>query len=194
MSKHPAFDPNRLAELLADQDGKSLPPVDQWNPPFCGDIDMRIARDGQWYYMGSPIGRKAMVRLFSSVLKREGDDYFLVTPAEKVGIQVDVAPFFAVEMFTRDQDGEPQILFRTNVDDVIVLGPDHPLRVEQDGKRGEPVPLIRVRGNLDALIVRSVFYDLVEMATERHIDGKPVLGVTSCGVFYALGSPDDADM
>ncbi len=193
MNRQPAFDPNRLAALLADQEGKSLPPVEKWNPPFCGDIDMRIGRDGQWYYMGSPIGRKAMVRLFSNVLKREGDDYFLVTPVEKVGIQVDVAPFFAVEMFTRGQDEDRQILFRTNVDDVIVMGPEHPLRVEQDGTRGDPVPLIRVRDHLDALITRPVFYDLVEMAEERHIDGRPVLGVMSCGGFYSLGSVEDTD-
>ena len=179
------FDPNRLFGLL--QSGK-LPPVHRWNPPFCGDIDMRIARDGTWYYCGSPIGRKPMVKLFSSVLRRDSDDrYYLVTPVEKVGITVADAPFLAVEMKVEGEGRAQQLIFRTNVDDVVVAGPEHPIRVEIAPESKEPSPYILVRDRLEALVARPVFYDLVEIAEERPVGNVPTLGVWSSGSFFPLG-------
>ncbi|MBA1205163.1 DUF1285 domain-containing protein [Pseudomonas capeferrum] len=167
--------------------GKGLPPVHLWNPDFCGDIDMRIARDGTWYYLGTPIGRKPMVRLFSTIIRREGDDYFLVTPVEKVGIKVDDAPFVAVILETLGH-GEQQVLrFTSNVEDQVDAGSDHPLRVEIDPRTQEPAPYVVVRGNLEALINRNVFYQLVELAVPRQIDGQEWLGVWSSGAFYPIG-------
>lgn len=175
-------------DLLAQiPSAKGLPPVHLWNPDFCGDIDMRIARDGTWYYLGTPIGRKPMVRLFSTIIRREGDAYFLVTPVEKVGIQVDDAPFVAVLLDVQGQ-GEQQVLsFTTNVDEQVLAGPDHPLRVVTDPVTGEPSPYVRVRSNLEALVHRNVFYQLVELAVPRLIDGQEWLGVWSAGEFYLIG-------
>ncbi|SHN25052.1 hypothetical protein SAMN05216593_117104 [Pseudomonas asturiensis] len=166
---------------------KGLPPVHLWNPDFCGDIDMRIARDGTWYYQGTPIGRKPMVRLFSTILRRDGDDYFLITPVEKVGIKVDDAPFIAVVLHVTGE-GETQVLrFVTNVEDEAQAGVDHPLRVLIDPETQEPAPYIHVRSNLEALIHRNVFYQLVELAVSREIDGQRWLGVWSDGVFFPIG-------
>ena len=179
--------PGDLLSRIPAGEGKGLPPVHLWNPPFCGDIDMRIARDGTWYYLGTPIVRKPMVKLFSSVLRKDGDDYFLVTPVEKVGIRVDDAPFVAVTL-ALEGDGEQQRLrFTTQVDDEVVAGAAHPLRVELDCDSGEPSPYLRVRANLDALIHRNVFYQLVELAVEREIDGQLWLGVWSDGEFFPIG-------
>jgi hypothetical protein len=179
------------AALVADPDEirpNGLPPVHKWNPPFCGDIDMRIARDGTWYYMGSPIGRKPMVRLFSSVLRHDDDGrYYLVTPVEKVGIQVDDAPLVAVEMTVEGEGTARMLAFRTQVDDVVVADADHPIRVAIDPGTGEPAPYVLVRDRLEALIARAVFYDLVELADEREVDGRMVLGVWSAGTFFTLG-------
>ncbi|SDS46294.1 DUF1285 domain-containing protein [Pseudomonas oryzae] len=173
-----------LQQIPASKGG--LPPVHLWNPPFCGDIDMRIARDGSWHYLGTPIGRPAMVRLFSTILRRDGDDYFLVTPVEKVGIRVDDAPFVAVEMEVEGA-GEGQALrFRTNVDDELVAGAEHPLRVVLDAQSGEPSPYVHVRANLEALIHRNVFYQLVELAVPREIDGQVWLGVWSGGEYFPI--------
>ena len=163
-----------------------LPPVHLWNPPFCGDIDMRIARDGSWHYLGTPIGRPAMVRLFSTILRRDGDAYVLVTPVEKVGIRVDDAPFVAVDMHV-DGEGEAQRLrFVTNVGDEVPAGAEHPLRCVLDARSGEPSPYVLVRANLEALIHRNVFYRLVELAVPREVDGQPWLGVWSGGVFFPI--------
>lgn len=161
----------------------SLPPVHLWNPEFCGDIDMHIKRDGSWDYMGTPINRAPMVRLFSTILRRDDDGkYYLVTPVEKVGIRVDDAPFVAVELRGAGE-GRDQILhFRTNVDDVVILDMDHPLRVEI-AENGEPSPYILVRGRLEALIARPVYYQLADMVEE--IDGQ--YGVWSSGHFFILG-------
>ena len=179
--------PSGLESILASAKaaGKGgLPPVDKWNPEFCGDIDMRIARDGSWHYMGTPIGRKRMVRLFSTILRHDDDGkFYLVTPVEKIGIAVDDAPFVAVEMEVSGADKDQILAFRTNVDDYVILNGDHPLRVDEDSETGEPSPYLLVRGQLEALIARSVFYDLVELAEER--DG--VLGVWSDGLFFPLG-------
>ncbi|CAD5109019.1 DUF1285 domain-containing protein [Zestomonas carbonaria] len=185
MSK-PGQADNLLAQIPKSEK-KGLPPVHLWNPDFCGDIDMRIARDGTWYYMGTPIGRKPMVRLFSTIIRRDGDDYFLVTPVEKVGITVDDAPFVAVSLQV-EGEGEGQVLrFVTNVEDEVVADAGHPLRVEVDAESGEPSPYVLVRGNLEALIHRNVFYQLVELAVEREIEGEPWLGVWSAGTFFPIG-------
>ncbi|MEN4827168.1 DUF1285 domain-containing protein [Pseudomonas sp. P39-UII1] len=166
---------------------KGLPPVHLWNPDFCGDIDMRIARDGTWYYLGTPIGRKPMVRLFSTIIRRDGDDYFLITPVEKVGIRVDDAPFVAVTLDVQGS-GEQQVLsFTSNVEDQVEAGPENPLRVETDPVTQEPSPYVLMRNNLEALIHRNVFYQLVELAVPREIDGEEWLGVWSHGAFYPIG-------
>ncbi|MDV3442545.1 DUF1285 domain-containing protein [Metapseudomonas otitidis] len=181
-------DTGKAGDLLAQlPKGKGLPPVHLWNPDFCGDIDMRIARDGTWYYLGSPIGRKPMVRLFSSIIRRDGDDYFLVTPVEKVGITVEDAPFVAVSVEVSGE-GERQVLrFVTHVEDEVEAGAEHPIRVVTDPVTQEPSPYVHVRANLEALIHRNVFYQLVELAVVREIDGRRWLGVWSGGEFFPIG-------
>lgn len=166
--------------------GKGLPPVHLWNPPFCGDIDMRIGRDGTWHYQGTPIGRQAMVKLFASILRRDGEKYVLVTPVEMVGITVDDAPFVAVQLHSEGA-GEQQVLrFITNVEDHVVADSAHPLRVERDVRTGEPRPYLLVRSNLQALIHRNVFYQLVELAVPCEYEGRLWLGVWSCGQFFPI--------
>jgi hypothetical protein len=183
-------DPGKVGDLLGQipaAKGGGLPPVHLWNPDFCGDIDMRIARDGSWFYMGTPIGRKAMVRLFSRIIRRDGDDYFLVTPVEKVGIRVDDAPFVAVTLHV-EGEGEQQLLrFTTNVEDEVLAGAEHPLRVVLNAQTGEPSPYLHVRSNLEALVHRNVFYQLVELAVPQQIDGQVWLGVWSSGKFFPIG-------
>lgn len=174
-----------LAQIAGS--GKGLPPVHLWNPDFCGDIDMRIARDGTWFYLGTPIGRKPMVRLFSTIIRRDGDDYFLITPVEKVGIKVDDAPFVAV-LLEVEGSGESQLLrFTTNVEDVVEAGAEHPLRIDLDPHTQEPAPYLHVRNNLEALIHRNVFYQLVDLAVVHEIDGQRWLGVWSGGEFFPIG-------
>lgn len=156
------------------------PPVHLWNPPFCGDLDIRIARDGTWRYLGTPIGRAPLVRLFASILKREGDSYFLVTPVEKVGIRVDDAPFLAVD-FTAEGEGPGQRLtFATNVGDETLAGPDNAIRVTRDPVTGEPAPYVHVRRGLEALIDRKSFYRLVDLGVEQG----GAFGVWSAGEFF----------
>ncbi len=165
---------------------RGLPPVEQWNPPFCGDIDMRIAADGTWFYQKTPIGRHALVKLFASVVKREEDKYFLVTPVEKVGIVVEDAPFLAVEM--RRKDGT--FSFRTNMDEWIDAGPEHPLRFEPEPETGGLKPYLLVRRNLWAKVTRALFYDLVEAGEERVVDGAARFGVASGGAFFVMADAD----
>jgi len=171
---------------------KGPPPVHLWNPPFCGDLDMRIASDGTWYYLKTPIGRPALVKLFASVLKREGDRYFLVTPVEKCGITVEDAPFMAVEMDVEDP-GEPgQVLhFRTNVEDWVTCSSDHPLRFEIEPVTGGLKPYLLVRRELWAKVTRALFYDLVERGEEREVDGRMMFGVVSGGAFFAMAPADE---
>jgi len=165
---------------------KGPPPVHLWNPPFCGDLDMRIARDGTWFYLGTPIGRMPLVKLFSSVIRKDGDDYFLVTPVEKVGITVDDAPFVAVD-FDVSGTGDAQVIsFTTQVDDTAVAGPDHPIRVVRDPETGEPSPYVLIRANLEALIDRKSFYRLVDIGTHATHDGQSWFGVWSGGVFFPI--------
>ncbi|MGV6839778.1 MAG: DUF1285 domain-containing protein [Planktomarina sp.] len=167
--------------------GKGPAPVHLWNPPFCGDIDMRIARDGTWFYQGSPIGRAPMVRLFSSILKREGDDYFLVTPVEKVGITVEDAPFVAVDF---EATGDA-LQFTTHVGDTVTADANHPIRVDIDPDTGQPSPYILVRSNLEALIDRKTFYRLVDMGVEREVGGQSWFGITSNGTFFPFMPSQD---
>lgn len=166
--------------------GRSLPPVERWNPPFCGDLDMRIARDGTWFYLGTPIGRFELVKLFSSILRKDGEDYFLVTPVEKVGITVDDAPFVATD-FEAQGTGRDQVLtFVTHVGDRAVAGPEHPIRVIRDDATGEPSPYVLVRANLEALIDRKSFYRLVELGAHHDVDGTGWFGLWSSGVFFPI--------
>jgi hypothetical protein len=158
--------------------------VERWNPPFCGNIDMRIASDGTWYYQKTPIGRPALVKLFASVLKREEDGYFLVTPVEKVGIDVDDVPFLAVEM-SAAQDAGQTLTFRTNVDDIVAAGPGHALRFETEASGGLR-PYLHVRRDLWAKVTRALFYDLVELGEERDVGGRSMFGVASAGEFFAM--------
>ncbi len=168
------------------RENKGPPPVERWNPPFCGDIDMRIAADGTWFYQKTPIGRLALVKLFASVLKREGDKHFLVTPVEKVGIVVEDAPFLAVELKV-EHDAQGQVLaFRTNVDDWVEAGPGHALRFEQQFANGGLKPYLHVRRELWAKVTRALFYDLVALGEERDVGGKTMFGVISHGEFFAM--------
>lgn len=164
---------------------KGLPPVHLWNPPFCGDLDMKIARDGTWFYQGTPIGRQKMVKLFSTILRKDGNDYFLVTPVEKVGITVEDAPFLAVD-FSVTNSGPAQILtFRTSLGDEVEAGPEAPIRVEID-PAGQPSPYVLIRSNLEALIDRKSFYRLVELGEIQTQDGQDWFGVQSHGAFFSI--------
>jgi len=176
---------------------KGPPPVHLWNPPYCGEIDMRIAADGTWFYQKTPIGRAALVKLFASVLKREGERYFLVTPVEKCGITVDEAPFLAVELAVdgpaaaaAQTSGGRLLRFRTNVDDWVTAGPDHPLRFEPEPATGGLKPFLHVRRDLWAKVTRALFYDLVELGEERDIDGARMFGVASGAAFFAMAPAD----
>jgi hypothetical protein len=176
-----------IAASLTAAKSSGLPPVHLWNPPFCGDLDMRIARDGTWFYEGTPIGRPGLVKLFSSILRKEGDKYFLVTPVEKVGIEVDDAPFVAVD-FEAEGEGRNQVLtFVTQVGDKAVASAELPIRVVRDPETGEPSPYVRVRANLEALIDRKSFYRLVELGA--HHDGW--FGLWSSGTFFPVILSDE---
>ena len=168
----------RAAQGEAGAGKRGAPPVHLWDPPYCGEIDIVIRRDGTWIHEGTPIGRPGLVRLFASILKREGDRHFLVTPVEKVGLRVEDAPFVAVD-FEREGDA---LVFETNVGDRVAAGPDHPIRVET-GADGEPAPYVEVRRGLEALIDRKSFYRLVDEGEAR--DG--AFGVASGGAFFAIG-------
>ncbi len=179
------------ASANAAAKGRGPAPVHLWNPPHCGDLDMRIARDGTWFYQGSPITRPAMVRLFSNILRKDGDDYVLVTPVEKVGITVEDAPF-VTEDFDVAGDGETQVLtFETHVGDLAIAGPENPIRVEIDPQTEEPAPYVTVRTNLEARITRKAFYRLVELGTHQDVDGDSMFGVISSGTFFPF-LPSDA--
>jgi hypothetical protein len=166
--------------------GRGLPPVHLWNPPFCGDIDMRIARDGTWFYLGTPIGRAPMVRLFSTILRRDGDDYFLVTPVEKVGITVDDAPFVAVDFTAEGAGRDQRLTFTTNVGDHATAGPEHPIRVARDPDTGEPAPYVLIRAGLEALIDRKSFYRLADLGAVARQDGTDWFGLWSSGRFFPM--------
>ena len=170
-----------------------LPPVHLWNPPFCGDLDMRIAADGTWYYLKTPIGRPALVKLFASVLKREDDRYFLVTPVEKCGITVDDVPFVGVELRLEAPGPGQTLHFRTNVDDWVACGPEHALRFEPEEGTGGLRPYLHVRSNLWARVKRALFFDLVELGEQRDVEGVRMFGVISGGAFFAMAPADEIE-
>ncbi len=195
----PSLDPTALAASLdssSGDDGKDLSAHAMGtrpDPVICGHLDMRSARDGTWFYHGSPIGRKPMVKLFASVLSRDEDGiYWLTTPVEKACVEVDDAPFLAVELEVGGTGRDQVLRFRTNIDDEVTAGPDHPIRVALDPASREPAPYVLVRGRLEALIARSVFYELVELGVEETVDGETHYGVWSAGSFCPIGSLRDA--
>ena len=184
-----ASDAAGLAAMIsrAAASSRGLPPVDHWNPPFCGDIDMEIRADGTWFYMGTPIGREPLVRLFSTVLRKDEDGKtYLVTPVEKVGIRVVDAPFLAVEMTRTEVDGQPLLTFRTNVGDIVGAGTEHPLRFVVHGDNAEMKPYLHVRGRLDALVSRAVMYDLVALGEEIVVDGVAMFCLRSGGAVFSV--------
>ncbi len=181
----------RYAAQLAGDPKRPLPPVEKWSPAYCGELDLEIRRDGLWVHEGTPIGRAPLVRLFSTVLRREDDRYFLVTPAEKLGIRVEDAPFLAVAMRREDGPEGARLIFTTNVGDEVVAGPGHPIEM-RDRDEGR-APYIHVRAGLDARIARSVWYDLVAIGETRETDAEASFGVVSCGLFFPLGRAGDID-
>ena len=184
----PAHAPERVLQGLgkaATRRLRGLGRAPSWNPPDCGDIDMRIAADGTWFYCGSPIGRLPLVQLFASVLRKETDRYVLVTPVEKVGIKVDDAPFLAIEMGIEDEGNERRLIFRTNVEDLVIVDSEHALRFER-GAAGGLKPYVRVRGELWALLKRALLYDLVALGQTERIANQDWFGVRSCGVFFPM--------
>ncbi|MBX4894289.1 DUF1285 domain-containing protein [Rhizobium bangladeshense] len=185
-----------ISRASAENNGKKrgLPPVEQWNPPFCGDIDMEIRADGTWFYMGTPIGRPALVRLFSTVLRRDEDQKtYLVTPVEKVGIRVVDAPFIAVEMSVTVRKGRPVLTFRTNVGDVVEAGGEHRLRFATAGDNAELKPYLHVRGRLEALVSRAVMYELVALGEILDVEGQAMFAIRSGGEVFPVMPADELD-
>ncbi|MGZ9810980.1 DUF1285 domain-containing protein [Pseudoroseicyclus sp. H15] len=180
----------RLAGAARAAAQRGLPPVHKWNPPFCGDLDMRIARDGTWFYLGTPIGRPELVRLFSTILRKDGEEYFLVTPVEKVRIQVDDAPFVAVDF----EKGPEGLTFVTNVGDRALAGPEHEIRVLRDAESGEPSPYVHIRADLWALIDRKSFYRLVDIGERREEGGVLWFGLASGGKFFPIIEASELDV
>ena len=184
-----AGDPAGLEALIARaaRAGKGLPPVERWNPDFCGDIDIEIRADGTWFYLGTPIGRAPLVQLFSTVLRKDADGRtYLVTPVERVGIRVVDAPFVAVEMNVTGEGTDRVLTFRTNVGDVVEAGHEHPLRFVDEPETGGLKPYLLVRGRLEALVARPVMYELVEYGEQVEIDGKVMFAVRSKGEVYPI--------
>jgi hypothetical protein len=180
------------AARAAGGEARRLPPVHLWNPPFCGDLDMRIARDGTWFYNGTPIGRPALVRLFSTILRKDEERYLLVTPVEKVGIVVEDAPFLAVELTPQAGEKGPALRFRTNVEDWVEVDADHALRFEP-GPAGGLKPYVHVRAGLWALVKRALFYDLVALGETRSLEGVDMFGVASNGAFFPMARADELE-
>jgi len=174
-----------IAAAVTKTGKKGPPPVHLWNPPFCGDLDMEIRRDGTWFYLGTPIGRLPLVKLFASILKLEDGKYFLVTPVEKVGIRVVDAPFGAVDCEVSGAGADQALTFTTNVGDEVTAGPDHPIRVVR-AEDGEPSPYVMIRRGLEALIDRKTFYRLVDIARPGKHAGEDWLGLTSQGQFFPI--------
>lgn len=175
-------------ELATRIKSKGPAPVHLWNPPFCGDIDMRIAKDGTWFHEGEPIRRQSMVKLFSNILLYEAEEYFLVTPSEKLRIKVEDCPFVVLKMDIEGSGIYQQILLTTNTEETIVVDQDHAIEMDSFGKSNEPHPIVNLRNGLNALINRPVFYRLVETAVERNVAGSTHLGVWSAGILFSLGS------
>jgi hypothetical protein len=179
-----------LASLQRESaEGRKLPPVEKWNPTHCGDIDIRIAHDGTWFHEGSPVGRRELVRLFSTILRKDGDDYVLVTPAEKMRIVVEDAPFLAVLLRADGEGRDQKLIFTTNVGDETIAGAGNPIRVQIDPVTREPSPYVHVRRGLEAKISRPVYYQLADIAVPGEGAYAGTLGLWSDGVFFALGEP-----
>jgi len=171
---------------------KRMPPVHLWNPPYCGEIGLRIGADGAWSYLESPIGRKSLVKLFASVLRKYEDGrHYLVTPVEKIGIEVEDSPFLAVEMAVRGEGKRQSLVLRTNLDDVVTAGSEHPLRFVKDVQTGGLKPYVLVRGRLEARLTRALTYDLAELGRTETVDGDESFGVWSGGSFFAMASADE---
>lgn len=167
--------------------GRKAAPVERWNPPFCGDLDMEIRADGTWFYLGTPIGRMPLVQLFSSVLRKDEDGRtYLVTPVEKVAIRVEDAPFVAVEVNAAGRGADQVLTFRTNVGDVVEAGPEHPLRFVDEAATGGLKPYLHVRGRLEALVARPVMYELAELGEVVAVDGVPTFAVRSNGAVFPI--------
>ena len=173
--------------------GRGLPPVHLWDPAFCGDLDMRIARDGTWFYLGTPIGRFELVKLFSSILRKDEDKYFLVTPVEKVGITVEDAPFVAVDFTATGEGTEQGLRFETHVGDFSHASAENPIRVVRDPESGEPAPYIHIRAGLEALIDRKSFYRLVDLGSHKNIKDQSWFGVVSSGEFFPIIPSSELD-
>lgn len=181
-----------LEALIAAQAATRRPPVDSWHPPYCGDIGMEIRADGTWYYRDSPIARLALVKLFASVLRKDADGrHYLVTPAERVDVRVADAPFLAVEMEVRGTGEAQDLIFRTNVDDIVTASAEHPLRFVGEGAGGGLKPYLGVRGRLEALLTRAISYDLAQLMVDAVADDGSDLGLWSGGAFFALPPASD---
>lgn len=177
------MDLSKLQSQLAQQQGK-IPPVEKWNPDFCGDIDIHIKHDGSWFYMGTPIGRKPLVKLFASVLRKDKDEYFLVTPVEKVRIKVDDVPFIITQWDKQDD----LLTFSTQTDDSFVVSNDNPVEIRRDVTTQAMLPYVKVRRNLWARLHQNVYYQLIEIAEEMAIDGKQQLQLNSGEYTFTLGT------
>lgn len=189
----PAPNTASLAEMISRgrPAGKGMPPVDLWEPAFCGDIDMEIKRDGTWFYLGTPIGRPAMVELFSSVLRKDADGKtYLVTPVEKLGIRVDDAHFIGVELDVAGQGDQQALTLRTLVGDVVEIGPEHAMRFEIEPRHGGLKPYFHVRGRLEALASRAVMHQLMAVGEEIEIDGRMMFALRSRGVVFPVMAVD----
>lgn len=181
--------PSSLQALIdrAGRDGQASAPVEHWEPDYCGDIDMRIASDGTWYYMGTPITRERLVRLFATVLRKDADEQtYLVTPVEKIGIHVDDAPFLAIEMHHEGRGHSARITCRTNVNDVVTIGPKHPIRFETDPQNGGLKPYVLIRGRLEALLARPLVFELISYAVEYQVDDVLQFGIWSDNMFFPI--------
>ncbi|MFY0679103.1 MAG: DUF1285 domain-containing protein [Thalassovita sp.] len=185
MSVKPKLD-GIAAAIRANKGEKGLPPVHLWSPPFCGDLDIRIARDGTWFYLGTPIGRPELVRLFSTILRKDDDKYYLVTPVEKIGITVDDVPFLAIDFQVKGEDSDQILTFTTSVGDDAVAGPDHAITVTYDPDTQEPSPYVHIRADLTARIDRKSFYRLVDLCTDHVVEGISWFGLWSSGVFFPV--------
>ncbi|PTQ88519.1 DUF1285 domain-containing protein [Agitococcus lubricus] len=178
----------RLLTVTSDSSQRPRPPIHQWHPPFTGDIDIQIKKNGEWFYQGSVFTRLALVKMFSSILRREADgDYYLVTPVEKYRINVEDAPFVATQVERLYEAGVAYLCFTTQTEERVIVDANHPLWVNYDAT-GEPRPYLRVRDNLDALIARNVFYQLVDWATIEEVDGQPCYAVSSAGQYFSIAS------
>ena len=175
-----------LAEAARAAAATGKPPVNDWDPPHCGPINIRIGRDGTWYHEGRPITRPGLVRLFASILRRDGEEYVLVTPVEKFSISVEDAPFVAQDFEVSGSGRAQEITFFTNVADAATAGPDHPFTVHVDPDTGAPAPYVTIRPGLKALIDRKSFYRLVDLGTEDEVEGKPWFGLWSSGRFFPM--------